>query len=374
MLASLALPALAVVRRAAPLTPASSAAVIEPDERPAGPAGWEALLARAARRAGLAVAAPAAWRRLDRPLALAWAAATLLLLARRAVAARRLARRARAWPARVVGGMRVRVAADAGPAVMGVRRPEVVVPAWALADPRLPLVLRHEEEHRRARDPLLLAAAELAAACAPWNPALWWQLGRLRAAVEIDCDRRVLGDWQSGAPVDRGLYGRLLLDVAGRAVARPALAPALAARRVTALERRIRTMTTPRPSHAGLRALVPLGIALAAGVGATALPRPVLARGAAQPPAKRANVNAVDAAVVDSVDRGQLGQPPKVLYVLDGQELGDGTKSDSVIARLDPDRIAAVNVLKGETAVRKYGDRGRRGVVEITTKAAPAKP
>lgn len=36
--------------------------------------------------------------------------------------------------------------------------------------------------------------------------------------------------------------------------------------------------------------------------------------------------------------------------------------------RLDPDRIEYVTVFKGEMAVARYGERGKKGVIEITTR------
>ena len=54
----------------------------------------------------------------------------------------------------------------------------------------------------------MLALAQLALLVMPWNLALWWQIRRLRVAVELDCDARVL---RSG---DVRFYGDLLLDVA----------------------------------------------------------------------------------------------------------------------------------------------------------------
>ena len=35
---------------------------------------------------------------------------------------------------------------------------------------------------------------------------------------------------------------------------------------------------------------------------------------------------------------------------------------------VDPNTIKSINVLKGENAVKKYGDKGKNGVVEITSK------
>lgn len=50
------------------------------------------------------------------------------------------------------------------------------------------------------------------------------------------------------------------------------------------------------------------------------------------------------------------------LYVIDG-EIVDKKETD-----LNTENIATVNILKGETASTKYGDKGKNGVVEIVTK------
>jgi hypothetical protein len=46
----------------------------------------------------------------------------------------------------------------------------------------------------------------------PWNVALWWQLSRLRLAIELDCDARVIARRNHDALV----YTRLLLSVGER--------------------------------------------------------------------------------------------------------------------------------------------------------------
>ena len=61
----------------------------------------------------------------------------------------------------------------------------------------------------RARDPQLLGAAWIALILFPWNPALWLMVSRLRLAIEVDCDRRVL---RGGA--SPSAYGSLLVAVA----------------------------------------------------------------------------------------------------------------------------------------------------------------
>jgi TonB family protein len=51
------------------------------------------------------------------------------------------------------------------------------------------------------------------------------------------------------------------------------------------------------------------------------------------------------------------------LWVLDGKEL-----AKEQIQKLSPDSIQSMNVLRGEEATKKYGDKGKKGVIEITTK------
>jgi bla regulator protein blaR1 len=115
----------------------------------------------------------------------------LLAICRSASTLRR--RRARCEKG-VVAGAPVLISRNMGPAAAGILRREIVVPAWVLdldpADQRL--LIEHEMEHHRAHDPALLLAARLAVVLMPWNLPMRWQLGRLRSAVEIDCDARVL--------------------------------------------------------------------------------------------------------------------------------------------------------------------------------------
>ena len=137
-----------------------------------------------------------------------------------------------------VNGVGVVVTRGVGPAVYGVRRTSILVPEWALGmDARLRrLMLLHEGEHARAGDGRLVLGGLLLASAVPWNVALWWQLGRLRAAVELDCDERVLR--RVNDPLN---YGGLLLEV-GRHRSGPVLGVALA-ERTTLLELRLRRIT-----------------------------------------------------------------------------------------------------------------------------------
>ncbi|HXD47818.1 MAG TPA: M56 family metallopeptidase [Gemmatimonadaceae bacterium] len=171
---------------------------------------------------------------------IAWGLLTTFLLVRLARDVVALERRRRTWRDAQVDGMPVRLSLDTGPAVVGLRSMDVVLPEWILSlDASLrALVLRHEEEHRRARDPHLLFGAELLWALMPWNLPLWYQARRLRLAIEMDCDARVL---RAHPSTER--YGLLMLTIAQRRGVAPLLATMLS-EPVTQLERRIIAMRT----------------------------------------------------------------------------------------------------------------------------------
>jgi hypothetical protein len=195
---------------------------------------------------------------LERPLAAGWALSSAGALALLAAMWGLLAVRRRRWAAGEAGGVPVLYAPDTGPAVVGLLRGRIVLPEWAReAEPRvLDTMVAHEREHLRAGDHRLVALGLLAVVAMPWSPAAWWQLRRLRLAVEVDCDARVLRRSR-----DVHAYGRVLLEVGARARRSPLAAPALT-RPTSFLERRIRIMTSPRVRHPRLRAAA-LGAAAA---------------------------------------------------------------------------------------------------------------
>jgi bla regulator protein BlaR1 len=182
-----------------------------------------------------------------------WIVVSLALLVRLGWALMTLSRvRAEAQNANV-DGVSVLVSATMGPAVVGVVEPQILLPKSLLDldEPLRHLVLRHEEEHRSARDQLIVVGSAMALALFPWNLALSWIVRRARLALEIDCDMRVLS---RGASVNQ--YGKLLLFIAQRQ-ATTALAPMLAAS-TSHLERRIIAMRKPQPARRTARVVVAL--------------------------------------------------------------------------------------------------------------------
>ncbi len=214
-------------------SPASSASAGAERSRESASAAIARVIGRAARAVPPGIA---------RGLGVAWLALTLATLLAFTLAYRRMRLARLRWPGGEVAGTGVRVAPDGGPAVVGLRRAEIVVPRWLLerdAEEQR-LALAHEREHLRARDHWLLAAGCASAALVPWHPATWWMLARLRVAVELDCDRRVLA-----RGVDARSYGSMLIALAGRGPGLAAGALALAGRG-SQLERRLVAMTPLR--------------------------------------------------------------------------------------------------------------------------------
>jgi TonB-dependent SusC/RagA subfamily outer membrane receptor len=64
-----------------------------------------------------------------------------------------------------------------------------------------------------------------------------------------------------------------------------------------------------------------------------------------------------------------LKVPDNVLYVIDGK-----VSSKEEYNKLDKKTIESVNVLKDKPAIDKYGDKGKHGVIEITSKNAAKEP
>jgi hypothetical protein len=186
-------------------------------------------------------------RELDGMMVGLWTSVSGLLMLLIVATVRRSRRQRAGWPLKDLDGGAVRVAPTTGPAVIGIARPEVIVPEWlsARGGEELRLAVEHEREHIRAGDPRVLLAGVLLMAVAPWNPVGWWMLSRLRLAVEIDCDRRVI---RRGA--EPGEYGSLLLDIAGCRFPnrRPSGAVALIGTR-SHLEQRLLTLVAPRIRH-----------------------------------------------------------------------------------------------------------------------------
>jgi hypothetical protein len=164
---------------------------------------------------------------------------------------------------RTADGVPVSISRDVGPALFGITNPRTVIPAWILDLPMTErrIILAHEREHAIARDPQTLLGVLLFLVIQPWNVALWAMFGRLRLAIEMDCDRRVLG-----GTGDARRYGELLVLVHSRRAMTPQPLLSFVERR-SHLEQRIRRIAGRGPSRSAvfgslLRAGFALGVAV----------------------------------------------------------------------------------------------------------------
>ena len=373
------------------------------------------------------------------PLALAWLVASGALLSLLVIITRRADLVRIRWPRAEVRGVGVRVAPATGPAVIGIRRPDIVLPGWLMKRPEdeQHLVVLHEREHVAARDQLLPLGAWIVVALLPWHPAVWWCMSRLRLAIELDCDARVLH-----RGVQARSYGSLLIDIAGQCAGHRIGALALADR-PSHLERRLLAMKQARSrigfARAGtLVAVAALAIVMAceariptaadvdqmdvAALEKVALNSRIAKRSVndtvrffvndlqvTEEEAKNLSAKQIATVNIAKSAKGHLKEfrimldssagllPSKVAAVrADGIPLAPSTAPKGVImldktprtgpaplvyidgkesseagmAALPTSAIMSVEVVKGETARRLYGNRGAEvGVISVMTKA-----
>ena len=303
-----------------------------------------------------------------------WGAGSLASLAVLAGVLVVVARGRRRWERKRVHGADVYVSRRFGPALVGVSRPEVVIPAWVLElEPGArDAIIRHEAEHARARDHLVLLCGGLVVAAFPWNPAIWWMYRRLRAAVEMDCDQRVLA---SGIGVAD--YGDVLLNAGCRSSGRWGLAPAMG-QPESLLERRLKTMSDTRKKLGAGRTTMLVAVAVGAVVVACDTPVPTEVREAFQEVMADETEQGADAEREDVVGRFLVAARPAgsdavpILFVdgvrIRGREDLPATAASSDGFPFVVADILRVEVLKGPAAAKQYGEEAAGGVIQIFTK------
>jgi beta-lactamase regulating signal transducer with metallopeptidase domain len=187
-----------------------------------------------------------------------WLASSFTLMVFLAVSTAVFHRRKRHWAHGSLCSVPVFVSESVGPAVVGLIRSRIVVPAWVMqeAPAQQRYVMAHEQSHLKARDPLLVAMALVLLLAMPWNPLLWWQFHRLRRAIEVDCDARVL---QGGG--DIGEYCETLIQVGQNQSEFIGSVTAMSESR-SFLEERIRIMLAKPKKWAGAVAFILISIAL----------------------------------------------------------------------------------------------------------------
>lgn len=337
---------------------------------------WDAALSGVGSPATFLVERIAGAPGLGQLLMLLWGGTVLAALVLVVGALIRLHRSTRHLPLEVVEGRPVRVSEALGPAVVGVAHPRIILPRRLLSAPRehLRMIVAHEEEHLQARDTLLLAFGLGALVLLPWNPLVWLQLRRLRLAIELDCDGRVLH-----RGISRVRYASLLLDAGSRSTPwSPAMAglvesPSLLESRMKALCTPLSRISLPRAVGTGLVTLLLVLVACEA-------PTPIVDEEVGVETAVEATpLDAVPSAgdrptiYVDGVrirqgsGPGSSGDPgERITLRLEGErwmpDLGD----------IDPASIDRIEVIRGDAARARFGPEAANGVIQIYTKGGGA--
>ena len=208
-------------------------------------------------------------------------------------------------------------------------------------------IVLHEKAHLRLRHSFDLLVTDLAG-CLQWfNPAMWLLRRELRAIHEYEADEAVL---DSG--VDARQYQLLLI----RKAAGGRWYSVANSFNHSKLKNRITMMLRKRSSRwAGARVLflLPLtGLALGA-----------FARTAYVFPDDKGKKENVSIRIEGTNFYSSDGKSGKPLFVVDGLEVES-------IESLSPDRIASITVLKDASAEALYGEKGKNGVVVVSTKDA----
>jgi len=260
-------------------------------------------------------------RGVDTLLVAAWRTASIALALVIIASAAHLSWRRRRWGRGHMAGAAVYLSVDSGPAVVGFLRPQIVVPRWLThcSPGEQELVIAHERSHLDAHDAQLLTIAVCLLICMPWNPVLWWQLRRLRLAIEIDCDARVLS---LGHPIAR--YGETLIAVGERQSANHAIVMARFGSK-SSLERRIHNMlrTKTRYARVSAIALACLGVGLAVCAAEVAPPQVGFAGNTSY------QETAVDAQLLDGYVGSYRYGNAVLLVTRDGPQLAAGPAGQS---------------------------------------------
>ena len=252
------------VQRASPLArPTAASARSSPASSPRAPLLPRARLARS-------FWTTQARARVRMAFLVSWGLLSLLLLGRMLIGTLALRRLTQESKIADLDGTAVSLTNDLGPAVLGLWQPQILVPRWLLDEPaeHRAAALAHAREHLRTHDARWLALGRLLVGLLPWNLPLWWLFLRLRQAIEVDCDARVV---QGG--LDAAAYGQSLLAIATRApaAARPVIG--LFERR-SQLGRRVRILVNPTRRWWRWAALPLYALTLTAALAAGTFPAP----------------------------------------------------------------------------------------------------
>lgn len=224
-------------------------------------------------------------------------------------------------------------------------------------------IIQHELAHIRGKHTADVLLLELAGIFLWWSLPVYWYRRSLRTVHEYLADHAVL------RTAGRKEYGHLLIRQT-----QTGMQPAIANHFFhSQLKKRILMMTKTKSGKSALLKylvvfpLLVLAMLLFANREALAQVKITTqetpkAPAATTQPAATENVHIISEGPAEIVLPDSKGAPDP-LFLLNGEEI---TREE--VAKLDPNNIEAIEVLKGETALKLKGERGANGIIVITCK------
>ncbi|MDX1671415.1 MAG: M56 family metallopeptidase [Balneolaceae bacterium] len=233
------------------------------------------------------------------------------------------------------------------PFTYGWLHPVVVIPSDIVTDTnRLNMAVRHELLHIDRHDYPLKTVTELIKMLFWFHPLLHLLDRQITEYREISCDGAVLTD----VSISRKAYASLLFELAPRDVHDLQAAVSMAVKSST-LKKRIQQMNLFRYNQTStIRSIM-----LSAGVALMAVLF-ISCSDLTTDGITKSEIETVQQDIATDTDSSQ-----KPLYVINGEILEEQNRT--IMARIKHEYIRNIEVLKGQQAINRYGDKGKNGVV-----------
>ncbi|MCC5906757.1 MAG: TonB family protein [Balneolaceae bacterium] len=242
------------------------------------------------------------------------------------------------------------------PVTFGFRKPVILLPESLREDAeKCNLAIRHELTHIRQKDFITHTAVLMTQMLFWFHPLVHQFKKEMVDYREMRCDSMVL----SGRNVSRKKYASLLLELLPMPVVNKELSVNMA-QESSNLKKRIQMI-----AQQNLNKPIPKRSSLA--IFGTIILCTVIAMACTDMQTQEVFDNE-ELNLMTDVDRtGERGYHQILIFMSDEEQAERHQDAITQLMQTQPGQIMSVNVLKGDTAIEKYGERGTDGVIEINT-------
>lgn len=236
------------------------------------------------------------------------------------------------------------------PFTFGSLRPVIVIPCELKqqSTDKLNMAIRHELMHIKHRDFAINSFMMVVKALFWFHPLIHKLYHGLKEYREISCDTEVLTD----TSISKKSYAKLLVELAHKNVIKNTPAVSMAVNSSN-LKKRIQVMSSQKNHPTMFKTsfyIMLVSVLFMTGIMACS-------------DIQDSGITNRDIENVQS-EMAENGQKVHPLYVLDGEVI-ELQKYQNMLSRIKTKYIESVNVLKGEKAIQKYGDKAKNGVIEF---------